>query len=262
MSKAINKQLLKIEKQEIKYLEKSNKRLEANESSIGKKIEDKIPQKLRDTLYHAFYKSFNLVFDKGSDYIEKTYNKEDIKLEHDLNDIAIDRKPTKKYVKRMDKKGNRSKLVHKSIATLEGGVLGLLGIGLPDIPIIISLTMRQIYEICLSYGYDYKKEDEKAYILLLICGALSNGSKQIMYNEKIDELARQIDNNYVPTISLEDQIKEASSVLADYLLIAKFIQGIPLIGLVGGIVNNIIISRVANFGKLKYKKRYLLSKIS
>ncbi|NLJ89693.1 MAG: EcsC family protein [Clostridiales bacterium] len=265
MSKAINKQLLKIEKKETRFLEKGSKRLGAEDSSLGKKLESKIPQKLKNTLYQAFYKSFNLVFDKGTAYIEKTYKKDDIQLDHELNDIAIDNKPTKKYLKRMDKQGNKSKLINMSIASLEGSVLGLLGIGIPDIPIIIALIMRQVYEISLSYGYDYKDEKERVYILMLICGALSSGSDQIRFNEKLDQLARQIDNKsteFNKAISLDEQIKETSNTLADHLLIAKFIQGIPIVGLVGGAVNNILINRVASYARIKYKKRYLLSKIS
>lgn len=262
MSKAIDKQLLKIEKMESKFFEKNIKRDASNNSNVSKKIENKIPEKLRETLYKAFYKSFQLIFEKGSNYIEKTYNREDMKLEHDLNDIAINRKPSRKYLKRMDRQGNKSKLINSSIATLEGGVLGVLGIGIPDIPLIISLIIRQLHEISLSYGYDYKNDEERIYILKLICGALSDGSSQIQFNKEVDELGGQIDNNIVNNTSLEEQIKNTSNVLADHLLLGKFIQGIPIIGVVGGAVNNRIISRIGKYGKIKYKKRYLLSKKS
>jgi len=47
-------------------------------------------------------------------------------------------------------------MVNTSITVLEGGGLGLLGIGLPDIPLFIAVIMRTIYEVALSYGYDYK----------------------------------------------------------------------------------------------------------
>ena len=260
MSKGIEKQLMKVEKQENKCLQNSKSGKDNSESSIKNKIEDKIPVKLRETLYLAFYKAFKLVFEKGTDYIEKTYNKEDMKLEHDLNDIAIDQRPTRKYIKRMDKQSNKSKFLNTSIATVEGSVLGLLGIGIPDIPVIISLIIRQLYEISLSYGYDYERDEEKAYILLIICGSLTKGTKQLEFNRKIDDLGATLDKDIVTDINLEDQIEETANILADELLVAKFIQGIPVVGLVGGVVNNKISFQVGKYGKIKYKKRYLLSK--
>nr|WP_250637592.1 EcsC family protein [Clostridium formicaceticum] len=111
-----------------------------------------MPDKLKLTLENAFSKGFQLVFEKGEVYIEKTYKKDRIKLEYDLNNCAIDKDLSKKYIKRLDKQANYAKMLNTSFTVLEGGVLGFLGIGLPDIPLFIAVIMRTIYEVALSYS--------------------------------------------------------------------------------------------------------------
>ena len=44
------------------------------------------------------------------------------------------------------------------------------------------------------------------------------------------------------------------------MLCMKFIQGIPVVGVLGGAVNVSYFNRVMRYVKLKYRKRYLLSK--
>ena len=263
MDQTLSKQLQKINLQEQKFLNTSdNGLLKGTISPLVDKVENIIPDKLKDTLNSAFYKGFQLVFDKGTAFIEKTYNKEKIELEHDINNYAIDRKINKKHMKKLDWHSKQTKLVNTSFSVLEGSVLGLLGVGLPDIPIFISVLVKTVYEIALSYGYQYDSTEEKAYILLLICTAISKGDTQLKYNEQLEALSAKIDNSLQENIDMTKIMKDTSSQLAEALLTAKFIQGIPVVGAVGGVVNYSIVNRVASFSRLKYKKRYLLKKSS
>jgi len=82
MSQELWKQLKAIDKEEKRILKKK---------PLREKIQDKIPEKLKDTLELAFYKSFKLVFEKGHIYIEKTYNKDKLQLEYDLNNYALEK---------------------------------------------------------------------------------------------------------------------------------------------------------------------------
>lgn len=260
MNKQINNKMNRIRKEEQRFLNKKESIFESMINPLTDKIQGYIPDSLKSTLDAAFYKGFKLVFEKGNTYIEKTYNKDKIQLEHDLNDYAIDKSSSKKYIHRMDKYANQSQIVNSSISAIEGGALGLLGIGLPDIPVFISLIMKSIYEIALSYGYGYDTNNEKEYVLLLINGAMTNGGKQKEWNRKINELGDSIDQNIITDIDLEEQMKYTAGVLSDALLTAKFIQGIPVVGAVGGIVNYNIIRKINRFASLKYKKRYYLRK--
>lgn len=252
----------KIKKEESKLLNnKENKFVQSTLQPVKNKIEEYIPIKLESTLKLAFYKGFWLVFEKGSPYIEKTYNKDKIQLEHDLNNFAIDRSNSKKYIKKLDQKMTQSKYFNSALSVIEGGVLGAFGIGLPDIPLFIAVILKSIYEIALSYGCSYDTEEEKTYILLLICAALTKEEQQKEYNRQLDELGKQIDDSIKMDVNLEEQIKDTADILSERLLAAKFIQGFPIIGAVGGAVNYTIIRKVTRYASVKYKKRYYRNKL-
>jgi hypothetical protein len=261
MDRELHKQFKRLIKIENKILNKKDNQLfKSKIATIMDKFQGKIPETLKLTLERAFLSSFQLVFTKGHVYIEKTYNKDKIQLEHDLNDYAINKKFTKKNIKKLDKQANQSQMLNSSLTILEGGMLGFLGIGLPDIPLFISVIMKTIYEIALSYGYDYESDEERVYILLIICGAMTSGNKQKAYNERLDQLANQIDKQLECEINLEEHLKMTAEVLSDAMLTAKFIQGIPVIGVVGGVVNYNIIKKIGKYAAIKYKKRYLIKK--
>ncbi|WMJ89845.1 EcsC family protein [Anaerocolumna sp. MB42-C2] len=261
MDRMFMKQMKKLDRKEDNILNpKDNPLLKNKILPFVDKIQEKVPEKLSAALETAFYKSFKLFFEKGNEYIEKTYNKEDKQFEFEINDYAIQRKFNNKSVKRLDKPANYSNIINTSFSVLEGSVLGALGIGLPDIPILISLMIKTINEVALSYGFNYNTPAEKTYILMLIRGALTKEEQQKEANKEIDSFGYKTDHQIYTAIDLEEQMKLTSSVLSDSLLTAKFIQGIPIVGAVGGIVNYNVIQKVGRYSKLKYKKRYLLKR--
>ncbi len=263
MEQTLKQQLKRIEEQEQKFLAQSGNTLIQNTlSPMMDKIQDKIPDKLRDTLNGAFYKGFQLIFEKGIPYIEKTYSKDKIELEFDINNYALGKRVNKKHFNKLDRHSRQAKLVNTSFSVLEGGILGLFGIGLPDIPLFLTVLMKTIYETALSYGFHYDTSEDKTYILLLISGAISKGEEQRQLDLELELLGDRIDSGIVVTVNSEQQIKETSKALSEALLTAKFLQGIPVAGAVGGIVNYSIVSRVATYAGLKYKKRYILKKVS
>lgn len=258
MSKFIKKEINKLNKKENKIINKKRNTIIKNKlNPISEKIEEKIPDKLRSTLESAFYNAFKVVFKGGSKYIEKLYNKEKIKLDHDINNYAFNKRATRKSLKLIDFQGKRSKLINSTISTVEGIGLGVLGIGIPDIPIFISVILKTVYEIALSYGFDYENEEEKIYILNLINVALTSEEEKLYYSEKINEIENKIDLGIVLENNLDDEIKETAKILSNTLLIAKFIQGLPIVGVVGGVVNYQFVSKISKYSSIKYKKRYL-----
>lgn len=260
---SVSKQLENIEKQEQIFFHKSEQSLmKSTLLPIFDKIQNKIPNKLVSTLDTAFYKGFQLVFEKGSPLIEKTYNKDKIEMDFDINHYAVNKEFSKRHIKRLDKHSRESGLINSSFSAIEGSVLGLLGIGLPDIPLFLSVIVKTIYEIALSYGYQYDKEEEQVYILLLISTAVSSGEKQREYNLLLEQLGNQIDNNISIAVKPDPYMKKTAKVLSDVLLTTKFIQGIPIIGAVGGAVNYSVLNKISIYARLKYKKRYLLKKLA
>ncbi|MDV4151068.1 EcsC family protein [Clostridium sp. AL.422] len=258
MSKIIKKEINKLIKKENKIVNKKrNNFIKDKLTPISEKIEGKIPDKLRVTLENAFYNAFKIVFKNGSKYIEKLYNKEELKLDHDINDYSLNKRMTKKSLKLIDYQGKKSNLINSTISTIEGIGLGALGIGIPDIPLFIAMILKTIYEIALSYGFNYEKESEKIYILNLINVSLTDEEEKIFYNEKLNEIERKITLGMELENVLEDEIKETSKVLSNNMLIAKFVQGLPIVGVIGGITNYQFITKVSKYARIKYKKRYL-----
>ncbi|WP_288221383.1 EcsC family protein [uncultured Clostridium sp.] len=258
MSKFIKKEINKLNKKENKIInKKSNKIIKDKLIPISEKIEEKIPDKLRATLEGAFYNAFKVVFKGGSKYIEKLYNKEKIKLDHDINNYSLNKRATRKSLKLIDSQGKRSKLINSTISTVEGIGLGALGIGIPDIPIFISIILKTVYEIALSYGFNYESESEKIYILNLINVALTSEEEKLFYSEKLNEIENKISLCLELENNLDSEIKETAKVLSNTLLLVKFIQGLPIIGVVGGALNYQFINKISKYASIKYKKRYL-----
>ena len=44
------------------------------------------------------------------------------------------------------------------------------------------------------------------------------------------------------------------------MLLLKFIQGLPVVGIVGGAANPVYYKKIMDYVELKYKKRYLMGK--
>ncbi len=261
MDRELKKQFKKLGRQEKRILSKKESSLyKAKVAPIIDNIQEKIPDKVLVVLEAAFLKGFKLVFEKGSTYIEKTYDKDKLRLEHELNDYAINEGLGKRYINNLDKQAGAKKLLNESITLLEGGVLGFLGIGLPDIPLFIAVIIKTIYEVALSYGYNYASDEEKAFILLVISGALTKGDRKKEINIEIDILGNSLDHEQPVEINLVAHMMAAADVLSASMLVAKFIQGIPVVGMVGGVVNYSIIKRIGKYASLKYKKRYLVKK--
>ena len=263
MKNILEQHMLHLKAKEQKLFTEPENSLKKNTiDPLLEKIQSKIPDKLRSTLNTAFYKGFQLVFEKGSPYIEKTYDKDKLQVDFDVNDYAVDKHTSKRHMKRLDKQASKSQLVNTSLSALEGGILGVLGVGLPDIPLFISVILKTIYEVALSYGFDYTSDQEKTYVLLLISSAMSKGEEQKKNDEELEKLGTLLDNNLMKEVDLTAQMKSTSEVLSDAMLTTKFIQGIPIVGAVGGVANYTILNKITSFARIKYKKRYLNKKLA
>ncbi len=258
---AFEKQLVKLKKKEQKILGKKEGKFQKEKiRPAAKRVEEKIPPKLLDTLNAAFYKGFCTVFDKGTAYIEKMYDKEKIDLEYDVNNYRVDKAGNSRALRELDRKARRGVLINKALSTAEGAVLGILGIGLPDIPLFLSVILKTVYEISLNYGYDYQREEEKVYILNLIAFAVLKEEEKKEANERLDKISSAIDSGQEIPFTVGEAMNTASGALSQSMLLAKFIQGFAVIGAVGAVSNYCVLNEISRAAALKYKKRYLIKK--
>lgn len=245
------KEINLLNQQEKRFL--NHKHLQ-NDSKLNKLLEEKVPDKLQITLEKAFVKAFELVFEKGVSAIEKTYNKDELeknfKVQNYANKIKGDRKSFRSLRNNAEFSGKFNTLV--SAAT--GMSMGLLGIGIPDIPLFTAFLFRSIYQTALKYGYSYDTEEEKTWILLLIQGAATFGKEQHKINEQIDYYIQN--KCFSEKMTSKDIINNTAKALSKELLYMKFLQGIPLVGIVGGAYDFKYMNEITTYAEIKYRKRY------
>lgn len=256
--KVLNNQRKKLIQREEKFFNKSeNKYIRDKILPIKEKLEERIPSKMLDTFEKAFEKGFYYVFEKGTVLIEKSYDLEKLKNEADINEYILSKKLDNKNLNKIDKKVKKGVLINKGITTVEGTALGILGIGLPDIPVFIGVILKTVYEICLNYGFDYNSKEEKAFILNIICASANKTSEKIIYSNEADRIGYNIDNKVALEIDIDEMIKVTSRNLAQNIILSKVIQGVPIIGVYGGLSNYMLIRDISEVTSIKYKKRFL-----
>ena len=181
-----------------------------------------------------------------------------MRLEFQVNDFRVDKKPTKRSLRKMETMGKKSKLLNSAVTTVEGIGLGALGVGIPDIPVFLSMLLKGMYETAASYGYDYNKKEEQILILRMIAAGLAEGAEKRKADRMVEEWL-----GFVPVteaLTFEEEVQRASEALSNAMLMAKFIQGLPVVGAAGGMSNPIVYQKISQYAMLKYKKRYLAGK--
>ena len=148
----IDKEWEKLVKQESKFLAA---RAEKKDSLLNQKLAAIVPEKLQGMLDAAFAKAFGLIFDKGTGVIEKTYKKEELEKEFKINQYTEEVKKDGKSLRKFSKKAKQSGNVNLLVSGVSGVSMGVLGIGMPDIPVFIGMVLKSIYEIALNFGYRY-----------------------------------------------------------------------------------------------------------
>ena len=249
--------LSRLEKQEARLL-KDGLTLPRVETGL----EEKIPPKARQALEAAFCRAFQTVFGPGgAGLVEKTIPLGRLELEQRLWEGKLSPREERSLLREMERGRRRSQAGQVLAAGAEGTALGLLGIGLPDIPVLLALLLRSLYQSALRYGFSYERGEERTYVLLLLQGALSQGEERRDLSRRADQLGRAIDHGWPVSVDLEGETRDAAALLSQKLLAVKFVQGLPVVGAVGGMVNFSAAGRVSRWGALKYKKRFYEKKV-
>lgn len=243
-------------KRETAYLNRQSGR---KDSALNKLLADKVPDKLQETLDAAFEKAFMLIFEKGTGIIEKTYNKTRLENRYKLNCYADNYTGSRKTLRAFSKDAKRAGGVNLLISGASGMGLGLLGIGLPDIPLFTAMLLKCVYEIAIGYGFGYDTPEERYFILLIIEGALANGEHLSRVNAAVD--ASICAPRLADGCALDSCVKSASAGLSGELLYMKFLQGAPIVGAVGGAYDAVYMKKVSDYARLKYEKRFLHDKM-
>lgn len=258
--KHIEKEWQQLLKQEEKFL---NRNVKGKQANWQEKIARFVPEKLSDTLNTAFYKAFETIFDKGTGIIEKTYQKEKKEQNYKINEYTAEVRGSRRALKAFGREAGTSKNLNMAVSTVEGIGMGVLGMGLPDIPLFLGILLKSIYEIAISYGFSYDTEEEQIFILKMIEIALSHENELMKGNMELNfwmERKNRAEGEDF-SISRSEQIRHTSDALSKELLYLKFVQGIPVVGVVGGVSDMVYQKKISDYAALKYKRRFLVKKM-
>lgn len=270
-----------------------NKNRTPEKSGWQERVADYVPDKLEGSLHTAFYKAFELIFEKGTGMIEKTCRKEEKRHNYRVHEYAVQIRGNRKTLQAFGKEAKAGKFINTAVSAAEGIGMGVFGMGIPDIPVFLAVLLKSIYEIALSYGFSYDTEEEQVFILRLIEAALSHeeelDARDAALNRWIwcsaqegergsaesasadagrtgasaDESAadgRERTAGELPVPSRREQMRRTSDALAAELLYLKFVQGIPVIGVAGGLSDVVYQKKISDYAALKYKRRFLEKK--
>lgn len=252
--KHIEKEWKRLLKAEEAFL---NRNMRANTAGWQEKAARFVPEKLSQTLNTAFYKAFLTIFEKGTGLIEKTYQKEKKQQNFKINAFAAEVRNSHKSLRAFKREAGVSKNLNMAVSAVEGVGMGLLGMGIPDIPLFLGVLLKSIYEIALSYGFSYEEEEEQIFILKLIETALLHEQELMISNMDLNLWIRKERRFDIPR---EEQIRRTADALSGELLYLKFVQGLPVVGVLGGISDMVYQKKISDLAVIKYQRRFLEEK--
>ena len=147
---------------------------------------------------------------------------------------------------------------YKTTAVIEGAGTGAGGIliGLADLPLLLSIKIKLLYELASIYGFDASDYRERIYILNIFQLSFSS-------QNHVNEVFKKMEywDEYKQTLS-EDindfNWRAFQQEYRDYIDLAKLLQLVPGIGaFVGAYVNNKLVDKLGEFAIYSYHMRYL-----
>ena len=151
---------------------------------------------------------------------------------------------------------------YKNTAMIEGAGTGAGGIliGLTDLPLLLGIKIKLLYELASIYGFDVKDYRERMYILSIFQLAFSS-------QDHVNKVFAKIENWDEYKNTLSDDINDLDwrsfqQEYRDYIDLAKLLQLVPGIGaFVGAYVNNKLVDKLGEYAMYAYRVRILSDEV-
>lgn len=151
---------------------------------------------------------------------------------------------------------------YKNTAMIEGAGTGAGGIliGLTDLPLLLGIKIKLLYELASIYGFDVKDYRERMYILSIFQLAFSS-------QDHVNKVFAKIENWDEYKNTLSDDINDLDwrsfqQEYRDYIDLAKLLQLVPGIGaFVGAYVNNKLVDKLGEYAMYAYRMRILSDEV-
>lgn len=242
-------------KQEQKFLRQHG---EEKASLLERTVEGVVPDKLRRTLHRAFEKAFVLVFEKGTGVILRASRQGVRRQERQVREYALSLREDRKNLRAFSKAADRAGRGNVMLSGAAGVGMGFFGVALPDVPLFTAMLLKSVYETAESFGFPCEGEAERIYALRVMEAALSDGEDLRRRNQALDAYVQT--GYWQRPVTLEMQTRATAGRLSAAVLYGKALQGIPVVGAIGGAGDAACLSRVQRYAALKYRKRFLMSR--
>jgi hypothetical protein len=147
-------------------------------------------------------------------------------------------------------------LTYKRTASVEGGVAGAGGFVLAavDLPALMAIKLKLLFEICALYGHDSRDPVERLYILRIFQLAFSSARNRPQALAALEATLPRLGAEASPT---EIDWRQFQLEYRDYIDLAKLAQLLPVIGApVGAVANWRLTSHLAKTAIQAYRLRW------
>lgn len=230
---------------------------ERTETALDRKLEEIAPEQLLETLHTAFFKAFEMLFEKGSGLIQRAGRQTARRESYQVNAYAVELRENRQHLRAFSKAAGRAGRGNVALSGAAGVGMGLFGIALPDVVLFTGMLLKNVYETAESYGFPCEGEAERLYALRVIEGALSYGQELRERSQALDRFAQ---GGAWEETDLTEQIRATARCLSEAVLYGKVLQNIPVVGAAGGLGNAFCMNRVRQYSDIKYHKRFLIAR--
>lgn len=145
--------------------------------------------------------------------------------------------------------------VHMGMISGAGTSAGGIVTGLLDLPLLMSLKIKLIFEIGSHYGYDLKDPRERYFALMIFREAFSSPVRKKEHLQALIYFERERETLTEPLEKID--WKGFQQEYRDYIDLAKLLQFIPGIGIViGATVNRQLMMQLGKTAVKAYELRY------
>lgn len=147
---------------------------------------------------------------------------------------------------------------YKTTAMLEGAGTGAGGIllGLADLPLLLSIKIKLLYEMASIYGFDVRDYRERLFILYIFQLAFSSKEHANKIFNKVESFNKDLSN--MPDDMEDFDWRAFQQEYRDYIDVVKLLQMIPGVGaFVGAYVNTKLVNKLIDTAMQAYRLRIL-----
>ena len=151
---------------------------------------------------------------------------------------------------------------YKQVAAASGFGIGAGGflLSLADLPVLLSIKMKLLFDIAGLYGYDVADYQERLFILYIFQVAFSSPEQRIQNYQYL--VNWELHKQQLPAHINDFDWRTFQQEYRDYIDLAKLLQLVPGIGaVVGAYANHQLVDKLGETGMNAYRMRLFYSKL-